>query len=130
MSSLIYSIETIDFPLWLNNETDSCLYSDDNYIYVSSMSLENAIQKVEIESVKVIRFFNSNKLALNPQKSTAIIFRPNGKREKEVTLKIGDALINESHCVQILGVVCDNKLDINIHVESPLKSKVWNRSLL
>ena len=88
LSSMLYSIATLDLPYWTSDKLKLVIYADDIFAYYSSPSLEEAIEFMEKEAVKILNFNHANKFAVNPSKTNCIIFPQIIAKEKKLQLKL------------------------------------------
>ena len=92
------------------------LFADDTNIYCDSDNLQLLTKKVNRELKKVKLWLDSNKLALNIEKTNYVLFHSPGKKLSEFTnLKIGKQSIQRSSHVKFLGVLMDEHLTWKYH---------------
>jgi hypothetical protein len=83
--------------------------------------------------VAVHRWFSCNGLALNPDKSEAIIIGTDARQRHEgkiSSVQLGDVEIPTSRCVRSLGVTIDRTLSFDQHVDSICKTSFCHISAL
>ena len=81
-------------------------------------TIQNFIALLETGSNTAIKWFQNNKMIVNPGKFQAIIIEEKKKCHTNETLKIGDKIINASSPVKLLGVQIDDKLNFNFHISN------------
>ena len=92
------------------------LFADDTNIYCDSDNLQLLTKKVNRELKKVKLWLDSNKLALNIEKTNYVLFHSPRKKLSEFTnLKIGKQSIQRSSHVKFLGVLMDEHLTWKYH---------------
>ena len=70
---------------------------------------------VEDDLNRLVDWFKANKLTLNLDKTVCVLFSNQSKPQK-VTLEIGTYRLQSSDIVKFLGVLIDNKLNWNKHI--------------
>ena len=91
-------------------------FADDSNITYSSLNLEQAIKTVEHEFHQVLDWLAANKLIINLSKTHLMLFttRP---RPENISILVKGQLIHEIKEIKFLGVVLDNDLKWNSHIE-------------
>ena len=77
---------------------------------------------LENENNTAIKWFQNNKMIVNPGKFQAIIIDKKKKCHTNETLKIGDKIIKASSSVKLLGVQIDDQLNFNLHISNICRS--------
>ena len=110
------------FLIYINDLPDSShflsffLFADDTNIYCESDNLELLTKKVNRELKKVKLWLDSNKLALNIEKTNWVLFHsPWKKLTVHNNLKIGKQYIQRTKYVKFLGVLMDEHLTWKYH---------------
>ena len=84
-------------------------------------TIQNLIEFLETDSNTAIKWFQNNKIMVNPGKfQTIIIIDKMRKYHTNETLKIGDKIIKASSSVKLLGVKIDDQLNFNHHIPNIL----------
>ena len=98
-------------------------------IYCLQKSLLKKVTKqVNGDLILICRWFRANKISLNTSKTEIIIFRPKQKQiTKHLNFRISGQKINTCSKVRYLGVILEEHLDWNLHINS-LKHKI-NRAI-
>ena len=100
------------------------LFADDTNIYCESKDLSNLLKIVNKELRSIKRWFDANKLSLNIDKTTYIIFHPSSRNvPSDCTMKIGKKLIKRVKFVKFLGLLLDEHLSWKYHL-SELSKKL------
>ena len=91
-------------------------FADDSTVTYSSVNLEQAITTVEHEFNRVLDWLAANKLIINLTKTHLMLFttRP---RPENISILAKGQLINEIKETKFLGVILDNGLKWNSHIE-------------
>ena len=71
---------------------------------------------MEDETSTVINWFNNNEMKSNNDKCHLIV-----TNNDNVTITIGNASIETSNTIELLGIIIDNKLNFNDHISNLLK---------
>ena len=112
------------FLLYVNdvaNASDSLLpvvFADDTNVFMKGKSVQELGLKMNIELDKLVLWLNSNKLSLNISKTHFMIFRSRYKKtDGDIELKIGGSVIERVLCTKFIGVLLDEKLLWDRHVQ-------------
>ena len=97
-------------------------FADDDTLSMFEETIQNFIALLETGSNTAIKWFQNNKMIVNPGKFQAIIIEEKKKCHTNETLKIGDKIINASSPVKLLGVQIDDKLNFNFHISNICRS--------
>jgi len=95
----------------------SVIYADDSYIIVSGKSPEELSRLLELTICNHFKYLENIGMICNLSKTELVVF---GMDELEV--RVGDSLIKSSECMKVLGVLVDNKLSWERHVEKVLSN--------
>ncbi len=114
------------------NDLNNCLkyshlllYADDSTLYFSHRNIIELYQTIGGELVKLEQWFAANKLVINASKSSYILFH-NRKKVDTITgmqLKIGQQILEKRTFIKFLGILIDERLSWQYHIENVL-SKV------
>ena len=96
-------------------------YADDTQFYVAIPKFDSAreIQRLETYLSSLHAWFSFNGLALNPDKTDAIVFGTHRCARTDGILEIinvADSLVKPTDKIKLLGVTLDNKLTLDTHV--------------
>ena len=101
-------------------------FADDTNLLLSGTNLKSLKKAMNKELTSLFEWLCANRLSLNVDKTEFIVFKPrkysiNKKLNKKFTLKINQKTIHESNKIKYLGVLLDNKLSWNIHINELCK---------
>ena len=97
-------------PLLFADDT-ALLYSDSNPKYIES--------RVNLDLHRLLNWLHANKIALNATKTEVIIFRnPKKQLNYDIRLKLNGKYISPSSHVKYLGILLDEHLSWNFHLNS------------
>ena len=100
------------------------LFADDTNIYYESFDLLSTQEIVNRELRKVRKWLETNRLALNIEKTNFVLFHSNKRKViLPIFLKIGRRKIKEENYVRFLGVLLDSTLSWKYHM-SELSKKL------
>ena len=91
-------------------------YSDDTTPYTYDYTIENVIQKLEINGNKIFQWFSDNYLKANPDKCHFLT-----NKKGDISINIKNENISSSQCQKCLGIKFDNTLFFDDHVSSICK---------
>ena len=80
-------------------------YADDTTPYTYDYTIENAIQKLEINGNKIFQWFSDNYLKANPDKCHFLT-----NKKGDISINIKNENISSSQCQKLLGIKFDNTL--------------------
>ena len=99
-------------------------YADDTQLYVALRDVE-AIPTLTGCFHAVYHWLDLNGLSLNPEKTEAIVIGTSSRHRREgeiATVQLGDVTVHLSNTVKNLGVIIDDSLSFNDHVNSVYRS--------
>ena len=79
--------------------------------------METLISNLQIESYKLLKWFENNFFKLNADKCKLLITN----HEADISIKVGCKTIIGQKSVKLLGIKLDNKLDFNEHITNMCK---------
>ena len=118
------------FLLYVNDIDNVCtdlysvLFADDTNLFISGKEIEPLYSSMNTALGKIVTWLQSNKLSLNVLKTHYMLFTL--KKNKDIsnlTLKLNGLNINRVEKTKFLGVIVDDKLNWNCHIEY-IKKKV------
>ena len=95
------------------NKAGFAIYADDNAPYVTGETIEDVINSVEHNSIKLSKRFSDNQIKVNKDKCHS--------DNENITINVDNNVIDKSNCKKLLGVNVDYKLNFNKHLDSVLK---------
>ena len=113
------------FNIFLNDlllfdiESDICNFADDNSCYACDDTIEKVIIKLENDMDKILKWFSMNSMVANAGKFQFIIL--GHKYKKRLSLNINGKMVPNSKTVELLGIIIDEKLNFNDHIEKITK---------
>lgn len=93
------------------------LFADDALLFVSDVSVDEGIDKINSDLKELQNWFQMNKLKLNINKTKAMIL--NGSTRRSICIDNEPIEIIDE--IKYLGILIDNKLTFNAHVEHVCK---------
>jgi hypothetical protein len=95
------------------------LFADDTSLYYSCKNTNNLESLMNTELSKISDWLSANKLSLNVGKSKLLYYTiKNRNCLKDIKIKINDEILKEVDSAKYLGVLMDNKLNWNLHVNN------------
>ena len=92
-------------------------YADDNTPYVCGPNVTNVINKLESDSILLLKWFRDNGMKPNEDKCKLLI----SKTDDKIALLVGSQIVNSSHNEKLLGITIDNNLNFKEHVSNLCK---------
>ena len=107
------------------------LFADDTNIFYSHSCLKTLNKILQTEVDKIAEWLNTNKLSINTSNTKFILFRSSKKKQKHVvTLTINNDDIKQVKSTTFLGVVIDECLSWNDHIDSVAKKIVKSAGII
>lgn len=118
LGPLLFTIFTNDLPLVLKKARIS-MYADDATIYLAEPTIHELNANLELELKSVVDWINSNRLVLNVSKTTSIVIGTSYSlcSKPKLNLSINDVLIKQVEETKFLGVIIENKLSWDKHIQ-------------
>ena len=91
-------------------------FADDSTATYSSEKLEQVLTNIELEFGKVLDWLTANRLIINLSKTHFMLFT-NLARPEYISITAKGQTINEVKETKFLGIILDNKLKWNSHIE-------------
>ena len=119
---LLFNIFLNDLLMQLADKCDVFNYADDNSLSFHHHNLTTLKNTLESACEVAIDWFEANHMKANPNKFQAIVLsrRPN-TITSNLEFRIKDVTIKTEHCVKLLGVLLDDKLNFSQHISSLCK---------
>ena len=113
------------FLLYINDIVNSSevlrfiLFADDTNIFYSGSNADELFRIVNHELVHVVRWFKVNRLSVNLKKTNFVIFGNTSKLQhlNNYEVVLDSTVIERKMCAKFLGVIVDDKLTWNNHIE-------------
>ncbi len=100
---------------------ETSLYADDAALLLADTKLKNLRKKINTELSALNEWFISNKLTLNLTKTNYMLIankhKLTEKQRKKFKVSIGKYTLHEVEKIKYLGVILDNKLSWNHHID-------------
>ena len=120
LGPLLFLIYINDLPN-ISDKLKFFLFADDTNIFFECNDLEKLQRTVNSELKKLIRWLNTNRLALNVSKTNFVIFSPINKPKKPVTIILNRQAIAQKEYVKYLGILIDSNLSFKQHIAAICK---------
>ena len=117
LGPLLFIIYINDMPE-ISTSAKFILYADDANIIITSDTVEQASEQIEMLSKKLVHWVSSNGLVLNLKKTKYMIFSQTRNLELSQPLIISDTLIERKNEARFLGVIMDDKLNWSRHIKT------------
>ena len=112
LGPLLFNIFICDLFLFMT-DSDIASYADDNTPYVSANKPQEVIKKLEKISIALLTWFKNNGMKANAEKCHLLLSLSN-----DAEANIGEAIIKSRNDEKLLGVIIDNKLNFEKHVNN------------
>ena len=126
------------FLLYINDIVNSSkflrfiLFADDTNIFYSGSNTDELFRVINQELAHVVRWFKVNRLSVNLKKTNFVIFGNTSKIKNLDKYKIflDSTVIERKTCAKFLGVIVDDKLTWNNHIECIEKKILKNIGII
>jgi hypothetical protein len=115
LGPLLFIIYTNDLPNALIN-CKCILFADDTTVYYSSKNVTHIFDNINKDLNSLEDWFKANKLSLNISKTHYMIFPGQPTKHENLSLKINNEIINQVHKVKFLGMIIDENLTWQEHI--------------
>lgn len=124
LSPHLFSLYINDMPIKDNAKV--ALFADDTLFYSSGRTNNSAINKLQQQLLLVEPWFQTWKISINPNKTSAILFSKKSSNNSN-QMKIKNQKINWSKSIKYLGVHIDKNLNFSKHTHTTInKAKAAN----
>ncbi|GFV91297.1 RNA-directed DNA polymerase from mobile element jockey [Trichonephila clavipes] len=127
LSPYLYNIFTYDFPD--HHTVSTCLFADDSAALTQGVNLKYTIKTMQQFLVKLEKWLTDWRIAINVEKTQAIVFRKWGVIDPQTELTLFDDNILWVPVVRYLGLYLDSRLTYKNHIDY-LSDKFWGRIAL
>ena len=93
------------------------LFADDTTLFYSTKNLHTLYNNISLDLNDLSEWFKANKLSLNVSKTNYITMQNTNEISINHTLKIGDETIKQVNTAKFLGIIIDDKLSWNAHID-------------
>ena len=129
------------FLLFVNDIVNSStslhfiLYADDTNLFLSHKNIEELMLQANVEMQRVTKWFIANKLKVNKSKTKYMIFNLKDKHKSkqllnDLDLKVDNEIVERVEYTNFLGVIIDNKLNWEKHIEGISKKVSANLGII
>ena len=94
-----------------------CFFADDSNIISTHGNFDTLLCKTNEELVKLVDWFDANKLIINSDKTNVMYFSKStySRNTSEIKIKMNNVYLNISKSVKFLGIILDDELSFNNH---------------
>ncbi|GFU19927.1 probable RNA-directed DNA polymerase from transposon BS [Trichonephila clavipes] len=124
LSPAFYNIYTSDFPT--DNNTTLCLFADDAAILSTKRTAEDAALHMQHYILKLELWLTKWRIAINTDKTHAIVFRKKRTHNSPPTLQLFNQTIDWTFETKYLGIILNDKLTYSSHFKEITK-KYWRK---
>ena len=134
LGPLLFCLFINDMPLSLSHPDVSCeLFADDSTLHVSKPNEQNISQILQQSINEIMTWCNSNHMLLNPTKTKSMLITTRQKHQRKpqnLKLTLGSNVIEQVSKHRLLGVIVDDKLKWEPHIDKICKMMSRNIFLL
>ncbi|GFS80721.1 RNA-directed DNA polymerase from mobile element jockey [Trichonephila clavipes] len=124
LSPALYNIFTSDFPT--TPSVSVCLFADDAAILCNSITADQAVRTSQSYLSQLETWLIKWRIAINTDKTNAIIFRKRRANTMPPQLKLFDESINWTFQTSYLGLILNDNLTYQPHFNE-IKQKYWTK---
>ncbi|GFX77465.1 probable RNA-directed DNA polymerase from transposon X-element [Trichonephila clavipes] len=124
LSPALYNIFTSDFPI--TPSVSVCLFADDAAILCNSTTADQAVRTSQSYLSQLETWLIKWRIAINTEKTNALIFRKRRANTIPPPLKLFDEPINWTFQTSYLGIILNDNLTYQPHFND-IKQKYWTK---
>ena len=113
LGPLLFNIFVCDLFDFIDYDVNVASYADDNTPYVTAKNADEILEALEKTSQDMLLWFSNNVMKANPDKCHLLL---SGEANHEA--KIGNYIIESSKQQKLLGVLLDNNLTFEKHIDN------------
>ena len=117
---ILYSIYTTDLPNTTSATSTIVSFADDSTNSTADKSAKKVKDNLEKDAEAISQYMRSNRLLIAQHKSQFVLASSKRKirteEEKNIKLKIGEHIIEQSEAAKILGIIMNSRLDYTNHL--------------
>ncbi len=119
-SCLLFIFYVGDYCDWI--EANAQAFADDTLLFKEKDDPKELLKYLEEQAKKTFEYFASNSLVANESKTVFMLVRPKGEKcTSTFKIKLGEEYIEESRSEKLLGIMLQNDLKWNDHMEKVSK---------
>jgi endonuclease/exonuclease/phosphatase family metal-dependent hydrolase len=103
----------------LLEKEDLISYADDSYLVKSNKCKEIALQRLQFQIQKVVKWLTSSGLKVNVEKTEIVIFHKTDTSTSSI--KMNEVKVHTKKQITVLGVIFDSKLEWSLQVENSVR---------
>lgn len=134
LGPLLFNIYINDLPLCITPPEVSCdMFADDSSLVTSGTDLQRINDKLQLSLTEVSHWCSNNRMLLNPEKTKCMIITTRQKHQRQLltlNLSVEDQVIQQVKEHRHLGILIDNEIKWEAHINSLTKSIAKNVYLL
>ncbi len=117
LGPLCFILATNDLALTLK-KCKCILFADDTTLYISNKNIRHLKENMRHDLKILIDWFKANRLTLNLEKTSFVLFQPQHNRtDDDITLSVDNIDISRQKTVKFLGLFLDENLRFDCHVK-------------
>ncbi len=117
LGPLCFILATNDLALTLK-KCRCILFADDTTVYITSKNIRYLKESMKYDLQILVDWFKANKLTLNLEKTSFVLFQPSGRTtDEDITLSVDNIEISREKTVKFLGLYLDEHLKFDPHVK-------------
>ena len=128
LGPLVFIIFTKDLYKQLEH-CQSILFADESTIYKSHRNLKYLNWCIEDDMERLIKWFHTNKLTLNIEKTVCLLFQKQGQK-RTIQIKVGNTIIQNIAETKFLGIWLDEDLKWTAQIQKLILKLTRNTNLL
>lgn len=116
LSVLLFILYINDLPL-ATEHANVIMFADDTTITIKAKTIEKAIELMNNDLERILKWLNVNKLKLNIDKTKWMLFTKKYEKCMNMNLKIGGNEIEKVNVIKYLGVMINDKLKMDDQIK-------------
>jgi hypothetical protein len=120
LGPLLFLLYINDLPFAISEISDPVLYADDTSLIITNSDSQMFEKDLNAALLKLKKWFNSNLLLLNLEKTYFLQFLTKNKRVIGMHTQYENRQISNIHSTKFPGIVIDSKLSWHNHIDQLL----------